>query len=117
MINPKQYKKIAKLLNEFCIPKNLSGYNYIISAIYVLYKNNSDFSIADLYSEIAKEYNTKPSNVERSIRHAIERGYDICMDCNFDTFRRVSFSNKKPQNSEFLKGLEIEFRLQESINS
>lgn len=117
MIDTKTYAKLSNLLREFCIPKNLSGYNYIILAIYVLYKNNSDFSIADLYSEIAKEYNTKASNVERSIRQAIERGYDICMDCNFDTFKRVSFSNKKPQNSEFLKGLAIEFRLQESINS
>lgn len=113
MIDIKTYEKLSNLLREFCIPKNLLGYKYIISGINMLY-NNPEISITNLYKQIAKEYKSEISRVERAIRHAIERGYDNCMDCNFDTFRRVCYNNKKPSNSEFLQSVAIELRLQES---
>lgn len=115
MIDIKTYEKLSNLLREFCIPKNLLGYKYIISGVNILFKN-PEISITNLYSEIAKEHNSEPSRVERAIRHAIERGYDNCIDCHFDTFRRVCYNNKRPSNSEFLQSVAIELRLQESIN-
>lgn len=113
MINSREYLKISNLLTEFCIPKNLLGYEYLITSISVLC-NNPRIQITDLYDRVAKEHNSKASNCERSIRHAIECGYDNCMDCKFDTFKRVCYTNKKPSNSEFLKSVAIELRLQET---
>ena len=116
MIDTKTYAKLSNLLREFCVPKNLLGYKYIISGVNILF-NNPEISITNLYREIAKEHNSELSRVERAIRHAIERGYDNCIDCHFDTFKRVCYNNKKPSNSEFLQSLAIELRLQESSDS
>lgn len=113
MINANKYVTITEMLTEFCIPKNLLGYEYIISAVEILHKNPK-IQIFDLYTEVAKIHDSKAANCERSIRHAIECGYNNCIECGFDTFKRVSFSNKRPCNSEFLKSLFYELKLSEN---
>ena len=113
MIDSREYAKITEHLNEFCIPKQLLGFDFLVTGISIL-QNNPDVKITLLYDEIAKMHNTKASNVERSIRHAIKCAYDNCMDCKFDTFKRICFTNKKPSNSEFLKSVTIELILKEA---
>lgn len=110
MNNPKQYKEIVELLNEFSIPKHLRGYRMIIDAIQVL-SENPNISVLDLYTKVAEIHNSTVSRTERAIRYAIESGYDNCKMCGIDTFKRVCFSNEKPSNSEFLKALFFEYEL------
>ena len=110
MNNPKQYKEIAELLNEFCIPKHLAGYRMIITAVQYL-AENSNISVIELYTEVAKLNNSTVSRTERAIRYAIEEAYDNCKMCGIDTFKRVCFSNGKPSNNEFLKALFFEYEL------
>lgn len=110
MNNPKQYKEIVELLNEFCIPKHLRGYQMIINAIQVL-SENPDISVIDLYTKVAEKHNSTVSRTERAMRYAIESGYDNCKMYNINTFKRVSFANGKPSNHEFLKALCFEYEL------
>ena len=109
MNNPKQYKEIVELLNEFCIPKHLRGYQMIINAIQVLSKN-PDISVIDLYTKVAEKHNSTVSRTERAMRYAIESGYENCKMCGIGTFKRVCFSNGKPSNNEFLKSLYFEYK-------
>lgn len=111
-----RYIEITNLLKEFCVPKNLLGYEYIISAVEILY-DNPKILIFDLYEEIAKLHDSKAANCERSIRHAIECGYNNCIECGLDTFKRVCFSNKKPCNSEFLKSVYMELKILEGSDN
>ena len=108
MNNPKQYKEIVELLNEFSIPKHLRGYRMIIDAIQVL-SENPNISVIELYEKVAEMNNSNVSRTERAIRYAIEAAYENCKMYNINTFKRVSFANGKPSNHEFLKALCFEY--------
>ena len=61
------------------IPKSLSGYAYILSAveIYTMLICSRDVIkvTKDIYPEVAKKYGTKAQCVERSIRFAVEAAF------------------------------------------
>ena len=67
-----------------------------------------------LYPEIARNYNTTSSRVERAIRHAIEvawnRGNTEAIDDIFGY--TVSASKSKPTNSEFIALIADKIRLE-----
>lgn len=66
--------RVEFLLPFLGVPSNLKGYNYIKKALIIVCKDESKLKKVTtfLYPEIAKIYNTIPSRVERSIRHALE---------------------------------------------
>ena len=56
------------------IPANAQGYQYLRSAIILVFQH-PDYTNAitkQLYPIVAKQFDTTPARVERSIRHAIE---------------------------------------------
>ena len=59
------------------LPSSLMGYEYLVEAItkVVLDKKAINCIVKGLYVDIAKEFNTTGSRVERAIRHAIETAY------------------------------------------
>ena len=67
-----------------------------------------------LYPEIARQYNTTSSRVERAIRHAIEvawnRGNTDAIDDIFGY--TVSSTKAKPTNSEFIAMIADKLRLE-----
>ena len=72
----------------------------IKEAILISLKDN-EFMYAltkKLYPEIAKKYNTTPSRIERTIRHAIEIAYSKGNKELLDEL----FSYEKPTNSQFI---------------
>ena len=67
-----------------------------------------------LYPEVAKNFGTTPSRVERAIRHAIEVAWDRG---DLDTLQRffgytVSNTKGKPTNSEFIALIADKLQLQ-----
>lgn len=100
---------VSIIIREIGIPPHLLGNLYIRESIILAIK---DYSIlkkitTKLYPEIAQEYNTTPSNVERAIRHGIEvawgRGNETLIENIFGY--TVSPLKGKPTNSEFIAGI------------
>lgn len=61
--------EIFALLNKIGVPHHLAGRKYIEKAL-ILYWGY-DFTAKEVYCDVAKEYHTTPTRVERSIRHAV----------------------------------------------
>ena len=70
--------EISEVLANLGMPANLLGYKYLRAAIQIAVKDATLLgSITKvIYPTVAKEFRTTPSNVERSIRHAIEVAWD-----------------------------------------
>lgn len=78
-------EKVTELLLNIGMPMNLNGFYYVRRAIIiVINKNNKSIkspiikvSMSKcLYPELATEFETTPSRIERGIRHAIEVSWD-----------------------------------------
>lgn len=102
------YKKevIIKLLHNLGISSNINGYKYIFKAIELLIKEDEK-NISKLYKLIAMSYNTKASNVESSIRYAIERSWNRG---NIELINKIfgysiDISKVKPTNTEYLSSV------------
>ncbi len=65
--------RIERLLAELGIPTNVKGYTFLRRAVQIVYADPSAINkvVCGLYSDIAKEYETTLSCVERDIRTAI----------------------------------------------
>ena len=96
------------------IPAHIKGYMYLRTAIMkhmiiLIFRSSNEV----LYPEIARNYNTTSSRVERAIRHAIEvawnRGNTEAIDDIFGY--TVSASKSKPTNSEFIAMIADKLRL------
>ena len=71
-----EVEKISvELLKKIGMPPHLTGHDYTLQAIQLCTLNPSylrGYVTKCLYPDIAKEFDTTPSRVERCIRHAIE---------------------------------------------
>jgi hypothetical protein len=97
-----QIRKCAKrILLDLGFPVNLAGYDYLKTAAELYVKNENLYRRAfmNLYSEIAKYYQTSASCVERSIRSAIDTLY-YKNPRRFDDFFVCSVG--KPRSSELI---------------
>ena len=107
--------EITEILHEVGIPAHIKGYMYLRTAIMKTYDNIDILGQVTkvLYPEIARNYNTTSSRVERAIRHAIEvawnRGNTEAIDDIFGY--TVSASKSKPTNSEFIAMIADKLRL------
>ena len=63
--------KVREFLIQSKVFPNLKGFNYIISAVEMVQKNGRIATTKDLYPEIAKQFNTTSSKVERAIRFIV----------------------------------------------
>ncbi len=107
--------KVTNLLHELGIPSHIKGYQYIRSAILMVYDNPSFIGgiTKQLYPDISIKFNTSTERVERAIRHAIEvswiRGDIDLMESIFG--HSVDIDRAKPTNSEFIVTIADKLRL------
>lgn len=99
-------QRITNCLNEFGITANLLGYRYLRCAIKnVVREPDAIHAITKrLYREVAKEFGTTVSRVERTIRHAVEVAWNRS-DSNVlqRYFGHTASKDKgKPTNGEFI---------------
>ncbi len=103
---PSLDRQISKIFVSIGIPPHIKGYQYLRTAIKICVKDTGIISSITkrLYPDVAKEYDTTPSKVERAIRHAIEvcwnRGKIDCINNIFGS--QVFTRNDKPTNGEFI---------------
>lgn len=98
--------KVTNMLHSLGIPSHIKGYSYIRDGILKILNNSRLVGsiTKELYPEIAVNYNTTSSRVERAIRHAIEvswvRGDYHMMEELFGN--SVDVDRSKPTNAEFI---------------
>ena len=107
--------KVTNLLHELGIPSHIKGYQYIRSAILMVYDNPGFIGgiTKELYPDLSIKYDTSTQRVERAIRHAIEvswlRGDIDLMEEIFG--HSVDIDRAKPTNSEFIVTIADKLRL------
>lgn len=98
--------EIAVILSRMGVPASVKGYHFVRSAILMvinkpMYLNGITKS---LYPDIAKNYQTSSSRVERAIRHAIETGWKKnAIPIYFEVTGCVY--DKKPTNGSFIASM------------
>ena len=76
--------KIQKILLKLGITPDLKGFNYICRMIEIVKADElNKKSVVGIYEEIAEEYETTKTCVERSIRHAFSKA-----DKESDTWKK-----------------------------
>ncbi len=98
--------QVTRLLRKCGISAKRKGYAYLRSAVLLAVNDPSLLNtlLTGLYPKIAKQYQTTPTGVERSIRTALD---DAWKRGDPDTVRLFSRQNandsaRKPTNGEFL---------------
>ena len=111
--------RITRLLHSLGIPAHIKGYHYIRTAVEMTIDNPSIIGqvTKTLYPNIALEYCSSSTKVERAIRHAIELGWTRG---NPDVINQIfgytiSSFKAKPTNSEFIAMLADYIKLQEDL--
>lgn len=102
-------KEITKVIKSLAVPTNILGFEYLRRAIQMCIENKKLIHqmTTKLYKDIAKEYNTTPSRVERAIRHAIEISFTNADQEEYEKYFYISKTkiNKQPTNSEYISSI------------
>ncbi len=108
--------QVTKIIHQIGVPAHIKGYQYLRTAIIMTMSNTELINsiTKQLYPNVAKEYSTTSSRVERAIRHAIEVAWDRGdIDVINSYFGYTVQSSKgKPTNSEFIALVADSLRLQ-----
>ena len=97
--------KTSVILKDLGISANLLGYHYLRYGIELVTGDMSYMNgiVKKLYTEIANEFGTKPSRVERAIRFAIEQGWHRGSPHAMDAiFGHSVKEGVNPTNAEFI---------------
>jgi two-component system response regulator (stage 0 sporulation protein A) len=109
--------KITQIMRDVGVPAHIKGYQYMRDAIMMAVNDREIISAVTkrLYPELARNYKTTPSRVERAIRHAIEVAWNRGrVDTINDLFGYTINTKKgKPTNSEFIAMVADTLRLNE----
>lgn len=106
---------VTGIIHEVGVPAHIKGYQFIRSAILMAIDNMEVINhiTKQLYPDLAKQFKTTPSRVERAIRHSIEvawnRGRTETMEKLFGY--TINSDKGKPTNSEFIAMIADNVRL------
>ncbi len=104
--DPHLEQLVTKIFHELGMPAHIKGYEYLRYAILRVLENRELLHSVtkELYPMTAKAFGSKPSRVERAIRHAIEVAWTRGDADNIAKLFgcTVLSSRGKPTNSEFL---------------
>lgn len=107
--------QVTQMIHEIGVPAHIKGYLYLRTAIIMAVENMDVLNAVtkQLYPDIAKEYGTTDTRVERAIRHAIEVAWERGnIDMIHDLFGYTIQADKgKPTNSEFIALMADRIRL------
>lgn len=100
------YDKIAEILKKLGIAPDKNGFHYLRKAIYECYMNPGLLTsiTKEIYPMVGEAFNKKESCIERSIRSAIETGWDRGnYEYSNELFSScVDYYKTKPTNGEFI---------------
>ena len=97
---------VAYILKELSVPPHLTGFDYLIDAIVLCYKDREIMHSMTkaLYPTIGKMYKKTSSEVERAIRHAVIWCFNNCDgDVTYSVFgNTIDMNTGKVTNSHFI---------------
>ena len=97
--------RITDILLDIGVPMNLKGFHYLrygVLLAYCDYRRTKGMTKV-LYPEIAAEFDTSASRVERAMRHSIEVAFDACGGNPAKYFGDASsYKCGKVTNSQFI---------------
>lgn len=100
------YDKVAEILKKLGIAPDKNGFHYLRKAIYECYLHPSLLTsiTKEIYPMLAESFSKKESCIERSIRSAIETGWDRGnYEYSNELFQNcVDYYKTKPTNGEFI---------------
>lgn len=106
---------VTQMIHEIGVPAHIKGYLYLRTAILMAVENMDVLNAVtkQLYPDIAKQYDTTDTRVERAIRHAIEVAWERGnIDMIHELFGYTIQADKgKPTNSEFIALMADKIRL------
>ena len=107
---------VTTIIHDVGVPAHIKGYQYLRVAIMLAVEDMDVINAVTkvLYPEVAKQFHTTASRVERAIRHAIEVAWDRG---DLETLQKyfgytVSNVKGKPTNSEFIAMIADRLQLQ-----
>lgn len=107
---------VTQMIHEIGVPAHIKGYLYLRTAILMAVENMDVLNAVtkQLYPDIAEQYNTTDTRVERAIRHAIEVAWERGnIDMLHELFGYTIQADKgKPTNSEFIALVADKIRLE-----
>ena len=110
---------VTNALNEIGVPTHVAGYRYVRGSIILAAQDLEILSgiTKELYPAIAVEFNTFPTNVDRSMRSAITAGWEKKNIEKRLKYLPADVANRKgrPSNGEFISALADRLRLQQKI--
>ena len=97
-------RETTVLLGSLGLKHGRLGFKYARLVIVEMFKCKNSLTLSKLYDKIAREYNTRPNCVERSIRSAIETTWTNGNMSKIDELFGYSVKEEKgkPTNKEFL---------------
>jgi two-component system response regulator (stage 0 sporulation protein A) len=107
-------KKSKEVIDQIRIKKDLLGYQFLITAVELVFKDYSLGQAASkgLYPEIALHHQTSSTRVERSIRYAIK---NAIKDCGQKVIAKTL--NITPRSRKRISNLELIFSLVEIMKN
>ena len=98
--------EVTEILHQIGVPAHIKGYHYLRDSIIMAVEDPDIINSVtkQLYPNVAQEYNTTSSRVERAIRHAIEVAWDRGDVDVLNSYFGYTIHNTrgKPTNSEFI---------------
>lgn len=103
----------GNIIKNVGIPVSISGYKFIRDSIIFSLEHENEISrvTKSVYPAIAEKYGTKSSNVERSIRTAIETAWNKPDKAAAIDIFGNSYIENKPTNGEFIAVIADKVRL------
>lgn len=115
------YDKVAEILKKLGIAPDKNGFHYLRKAIYECYLEPSLLTsiTKEIYPMLAVSFNKKESCIERSIRSAIETGWDRGnYEYSNELFQNcVDYYKTKPTNGEFISIIVDKIMMEEGRTS
>ena len=110
--------EVTEILHQIGVPAHIKGYHYLRDSIIMAIEDPEIINAVtkQLYPNVAKEYNTTSSRVERAIRHATEVAWDRGDVDVLNSYFGYTIHNTrgKPTNSEFIAMISDKLSLQHS---
>lgn len=98
--------QVTEILHQIGVPAHIKGYHYLRDSIIMAVEDPDIINAVtkQLYPNVAKQYGTTSSRVERAIRHAIEVAWDRGDVDVLNSYFGYTIHNTrgKPTNSEFI---------------
>ncbi|MBO5973967.1 MAG: sporulation transcription factor Spo0A [Clostridia bacterium] len=112
--------QVTNIMHRIGVPAHITGYHFLRAAILIAVNDDNKLTSVTkvLYPEVAKQFNTSASRVERAMRHAVEVAWDrgdVEVLSGFFGYT-VNSQKGKPTNSEFISLIADHIRLKHKVS-